>query len=164
MKIALISPSTKSLHDLSLMLDQGSRANKIVLHEGGLSKLRTVAEQERPDIIIVEGLYHDASELAPVEFVTTHFPQMIVIMLCPHHTSDFLINAMRAGVREVLPSPVSKAALEAAILRAESKLGLRSCTAQRPHSRLRFVQRRQRRHFPRHQSRLSVGRRRQEGV
>jgi len=137
MKIALISPSTKSLHDLSLMLDQGGRANKIVLHEGGLSKLRTVAEQERPDIIIVEGLYHDASELAPVEFVTTHFPQMIVIMLCPHHTSDFLINAMRAGVREVLPSPVSKAALEAAMLRAESKLGLRS--AQRSGRILAFV-------------------------
>jgi len=126
MKIALISPSTKSLHDLSLMLDRGSPANRIVLHEGGLSKLRAVAEQERPDVIIVEGLYHDASELAPVEFVTTHFPQMIVIMLCPHHTSDFLINAMRAGVREVLPSPVSKAALEAAMLRAESKLGLRA--------------------------------------
>jgi len=126
MKIALISPSTKSLHDLSLMLDRGGPANKIVLHEGGLSRLRTVAEQERPDIIIVEGLYHDASELAPVEFVTTHFPQMIVIMLCPHHTSDFLINAMRAGVREVLPSPVSKAALDAAMLRAESKLGLRA--------------------------------------
>ena len=135
MKIALISPSTKSLHDLSLMLERP--ADKIVLHEGGLSKLRTVAEQERPDIIIVEGLYHDASELAPVEFVTTHFPQMIVIMLCPHHTSDFLINAMRAGVREVLPSPVSKAALEAAMLRAESKLGLRS--AQRSGRILAFV-------------------------
>ncbi len=108
-----------------------------MLHEGGLSKLRTVAEQERPDIIIVEGLYHDASELAPVEFVTTHFPQMIVIMLCPHHTSDFLINAMRAGVREVLPSPVSKAALEAAMLRAESKLGLRA--AQRSGRILAFV-------------------------
>ena len=137
MKIALISPSTKSLHDLSLMLDRGSPANRIVLHEGGLSKLRAVAEQERPDVIIVEGLYHDASELAPVEFVTTHFPQMIVIMLCPHHTSDFLINAMRAGVREVLPSPVSKAALEAAILRAESKLGLRA--AQRSGRILAFV-------------------------
>ena len=135
MKIALISPSTKSLHDLSLMLERP--ADKIVLHEGGLSKLRAVAEQERPDIIIVEGLYHDASELAPVEFVTTHFPQMIVIMLCPHHTSDFLINAMRAGVREVLPSPVSKAALEAAMLRAESKLGLR--TAQRSGRILAFV-------------------------
>jgi pilus assembly protein CpaE len=137
MNIALISPSTKSLQDLSMMLEGGNPPNRIVVHEGGLSKLRTVAEQERPDVIIVEGLYHDASELAPVEFVTTHFPQTIVIMLCPHQTSDFLINAMRAGVREVLPSPVTKAALEAAMTRAESKLGLRA--AQRSGRILAFV-------------------------
>src|SRR6476620_8707577 len=137
MKIAVISPSTKSLHELSLIMERTNPPRVIVCHEGGISKVRAVAEQDRPDIIIVEGLYHDASELAPVEFVTTHFPQMIVIMLCPHHTSDFLINAMRAGVREVLPSPVSKAALEAAMLRAESKLGLRS--AQRSGRNLAFV-------------------------
>ena len=129
MKIALISPSTKSLHDMSLMLEGGSPPTAVVRHEGGMSKLRNVAEQERPDIIIVEGMYHDASELAPVEFVTSHYPQTIVIMLCPQHTSEFLINAMRAGVREVLPSPVSKTALGAAVARAQSKLGLR--TAQR---------------------------------
>jgi len=33
---------------------------------------------------------------------------------------------MRVGVREVLPSPVTKFALEAAVVRAESKLGLRA--------------------------------------
>ena len=98
MKIALISPSTKSLHDMSLMLEGGSPPTAVVRHEGGMSKLRNVAEQERPDIIIVEGMYHDASELAPVEFVTSHYPQTIVIMLCPQHTSEFLINAMRAPV------------------------------------------------------------------
>ena len=137
MKIALISPSTKSLNDLSLMLERSSPPVAVARHEGGISKLRNVAEQERPDVIIVEGLFHDASELAPVEFVTGHFPHMIVIMLCPQQTSEFLINAMRAGVREVLPSPVSKPALEAAIMRAEAKLGLR--TAQRSARVLGFV-------------------------
>jgi len=127
LKIALISPSTQSLSALSAMLERNNPANSVVCHEGGLSKLRTVAEQGRPDVIIVEGLYHDAGELAPVEFVTTHYPQMIVIMLCSaQHTPDFLINAMRAGVREVLPSPVTRVGLDAAIARAETKLGLRA--------------------------------------
>jgi pilus assembly protein CpaE len=137
MKIALISPSTKSLNDLGLLLERGGTPTTIVRHEGGISKLRNVAEQERPDIIIVEGMFHDASELSPVEFVTTNFPHTIVIMLCPQHTSEFLINAMRAGVREVLPSPVSKAALEAAVMRAEAKLGIRS--AQRNGRVLAFI-------------------------
>jgi pilus assembly protein CpaE len=137
MKIALISPSTKSLQELSLILERSGPSTSVARHEGGISKLRNVAEQERPDIIVVEGLYHDASELTPVEFVTTHYPHTIVIMLCPQHTSEFLINAMRAGVREVLPSPVSKTALEAAVMRAQSKLGLR--TAQRSGRVLAFL-------------------------
>lgn len=107
------------------MLEQGDPSRAISRHEGGLTKLRTVTEQSHPDVVIVEGLCHDAGELAPIEFVTTSFPQMIIIMLCTQHSSEFLINAMRAGVREVLPSPVTKVALEAAMVRAESKLGLR---------------------------------------
>jgi len=137
MKIAVISPSTKSLHDLSLIMERTNPPRVIVCHEGGISKVRAVAEQDRPDIIIVQGLYHDASELAPIEFVTTHYPQMIVIMLCSQQTSELLINAMRVGVREVLPSPVTKVVLEAALARAESKLGLRS--AQRSGRILAFV-------------------------
>jgi pilus assembly protein CpaE len=62
---------------------------------------------------------------------------MIVIMLCSQQTSELLINAMRVGVREVLPSPVTKVVLEAALTRAESKLGLRS--AQRSGRILAFV-------------------------
>ena len=126
MKIAVISPSSQSLQEISTILARDNPARVLTRHEGGISKLRTLAEQEHPDVIIVEGLCHDASELAPIEFVTTHYPQMIVIMLCSQQSSEFLINAMRVGVREVLPSPVAKVALEAAVIRAESKLGMRS--------------------------------------
>lgn len=126
MKIAVISPSSQSLQEISTILERGNPSRVLTRHQGGISKLRTLAEQEHPDVIIVEGLCHDAGELAPIEFVTTHYPQMIVIMLCSQQTSEFLINAMRVGVREVLPSPVDKVALEAAVIRAESKLGLRS--------------------------------------
>ena len=126
MKIAVISPSAQSLQEISTILERGNPSRVLTRHQGGISKLRTLAEQEHPDVIIVEGLCHDASELAPIEFITTHYPQMIVIMLCSQQSSEFLINAMRVGVREVLPSPVDKVALEAAISRAESKLGMRS--------------------------------------
>jgi len=125
MKIAVISPSSQSLQEISTTLERGNPSRLLTRHEGGISKLRTLAEQEHPDVIIVEGLCHDASELAPIEFVTTNYPQMIIIMLCSQQTSEFLINAMRVGVREVLPSPVTKVALEAAVMRAESKMGLR---------------------------------------
>ncbi len=137
MKIAVISPSTQSLQEISEILEHGNASRTISRHQGGISKVTGLAEQERPDVIIVEGLCHDSSELAPIEHVTSHYPQTIVIMLCSQQSSEFLINAMRVGVREVLPSPVSKIALEAAITRAESKLGLR--TAQRSGRVIAFV-------------------------
>lgn len=137
MKIAVISPSPQSLQEIGAALERGNPSRFIARHEGGISKLRSIAEKEHPDVIIVEGLCHDAGELAPIESVTTSYPQMIIIMLCSQQTSDFLINAMRVGVREVLPSPAGKEALEAAVSRAESKLGLRS--AQRSGRILAFV-------------------------
>ncbi|MGB7479420.1 MAG: AAA family ATPase, partial [Burkholderiaceae bacterium] len=100
-------------------------AREITHHEGGISKLRALADQEQPDAIIVEGLCRDTGELASIEFVTTIYPSMMIIMLCSQQSSDFLIHAMRVGVREVLPSPPSADALEAAVARVEAKLGLR---------------------------------------
>ena len=126
MKITIISPSIRSLEDMSGMLEQGNPSRVVSCHEGGISRLRALAELESPDVIIVEGLCHDGSELAPIEYVTNRYPQMIVIMLCSQQAPEFLISAMRVGVREVLPSPVTKFALEAAVVRAESKLGLRA--------------------------------------
>ena len=137
MKIAVISPSTQSLQEIGSTLERGSPTRALSRHEGGLSKLRSVVEQERPEVVIVEGLCHDAAELAPIEAVTTSFPQMIVIMLCSQQTPAFLINAMRVGVREVLPSPAGREALEAAVMRAETKLGLRN--AQRSGRIVAFV-------------------------
>jgi pilus assembly protein CpaE len=137
MKIAVISPSSQSLQEMGATLERGNPSRFIARHEGGISKLRAIAEKEHPDVIIVEGLCHDAGELSPIESVTTSYPQMIIIMLCSQQTPEFLINAMRVGVREVLPSPASKDALEGAVSRAESKLGLRS--AQRSGRILAFV-------------------------
>jgi pilus assembly protein CpaE len=45
-----------------------------------------------------------------------------VVLLCASCPPDFLIDAMRAGVREVLPSPVAPADLAAAVTRIGNKL------------------------------------------
>ena len=137
MKIAVISPSPQSIDDIRGIVEGSNPAHVFSGHQGGISKVTSLAEQERPDVIIVEGLCHDASELAPIEYVTSHYPQTIVIMLCSQQSSEFLINAMRVGVREVLPSPATKISLEAAITRAESKLGLKA--AQRSGRIIAFV-------------------------
>lgn len=126
MKIAVVSPSARNLETLDRLLREEAPAREVTLIEGGMSKLRVVADQQRPDLVIVEGMCRDTEELGPLEYVTLHYPQTMVVMLCSNHTPEFLINAMRAGVREVLPAPVTKEALRAAVARVEMKLGLGS--------------------------------------
>jgi len=124
MKIAVISPSVKNLETIGNLLREHSPTGSVTSVEGGMSKLRVVADQQRPDLMIVEGMCCDLTELGPLEYVTTHYPQITVVMLCTNQTSEFLINAMRAGVREVLPSPVTKESLVAAVARVELKMGI----------------------------------------
>lgn len=126
MKITLISPSPESLKAMSAFLQRSDAFRTISSHESGIGKMRAFAEQERPDILIVDDLCHDQSELAPIEFISTSYPQMTIIILSKKPTPEFLLQAMRAGVREVLSSPATKEELETAVARAEAKLGLRS--------------------------------------
>jgi pilus assembly protein CpaE len=120
MKIAVISPSRSHLDEVGRLLE--TKGHTACLFEGGKSRMREIAEREQPDLMLVDGICCDVAELAQVEYVTTHHPSLAVILLCSTHTPEFLINSMRAGVREVLPSPATPAALEAAVGRVAAKL------------------------------------------
>jgi pilus assembly protein CpaE len=120
MKIAIISPNRTHLETMTALLE--AQAHTVTAVEGGKSRMRDIAEDTQPDLMLVEGMCCDPGELAPAEYVTTRFPQIAVMLLCATHTPEFLINSMRAGVREVLPSPVAPAALQSAVARVAAKL------------------------------------------
>lgn len=120
MKIVLISPNTANLRRMADAL--GSSSHRVVAVEGGKTKMRSVAEHEAPDLIMVEGMCCDPNELSQVEYVSSHHPAVAVVLLCATHTPEFLMQSMRVGVREVLPSPASPEALRATVARVESKL------------------------------------------
>lgn len=120
MKIAVISPNPQHLQDIGRVL--GAGAHETLLFDGGKSRMREVADKENPDVILVDGMCHDPHELSHVEQVTANHPATTVLLLCSSHAPEFLLQAMRAGVREVLPSPVAADALHAAIERVAAKL------------------------------------------
>jgi len=120
MKIALISPNPIHLREMATTLTRLS--HEVLTYEGGKARMRAVAEEELPDLMVVDGMCCDAAELNQVEHVSTHHASMAVVLLCSTHTPEFLIQSMRAGVREVLPSPASAEALGDMVSRVESKL------------------------------------------
>ncbi len=124
LNIAVISPSPSNLELIARLLhDAGQQPQMLHLVEGGMSKLRGVVNQAQPDLVILDSMCRDAGELGELEAVTMLRPQLAAIMLCTNHTPEFLLRAMRAGVREVLSSPVDAESLLAAIGRADQKLG-----------------------------------------
>ena len=120
MKIAVISSNKIHLNEIGKLLQAASHV--AVLTEGGKNDLRQVAEQNQPELMLVDGSCCDADALAHIEDLGTHHPQIAVVLLCAGCSPDFLLSAMRAGVREVLPSPVTAAELEATVNRVAAKL------------------------------------------
>lgn len=112
MKVALISPNPAHLQEIARMLGSG---NTVLKFDGGKSRVREIAEQDSPDLMVVDGICRDPQELSQVEWVTSHHPETTVILTCASHTPEFLLAAMRAGVREVLPSPAPEDTLRAAV-------------------------------------------------
>ena len=124
MKIAVISPNKKNLDDIGRFLQAEGAERDVALFEGGITRLQPVTAKHLPDVLIVDSMCMDIEELAELERINQYHPGMSFIMLCSNQTPDFLINAMRIGVREIIPSPASKEAILAAIARIERKTGL----------------------------------------
>ncbi|MEJ6022101.1 AAA family ATPase [Ramlibacter sp. PS4R-6] len=120
MKIAILSPNARHLQDIAALLQPAGHT--VVPAEGGKSRMRAIADDERPDLMIVDGMCCDPGELALVEQVTALHPALRVMLLCASHTPEFLIASMRAGVREVLPSPPPAEALLAAVDRLAARI------------------------------------------
>ncbi len=120
MKIAVISTNESHLQEMGRLL--ALNRHNVVLASGEKTKIRSVAEQDAPDLMLVDGMSCALADLALVEYVTTHHPATAVVLLCSEQTPEFLIHAMRVGVREVLPSPATPEAIEAAVIRVAAKL------------------------------------------
>lgn len=120
MKIAVISSDRKLQQETARTLEALSHA--VILCDGARDAMRAAAERDQPDLMLVDFPSADAVALAQVEHITSRYPKTAVILLCAAVTPEFLLDAMRTGVREVLPSPVTPGALEAAVSRIAAKL------------------------------------------
>ena len=96
--------------------DQGN-PHKILTINGGIQQVTAVAEQEHPDLLLLESS-DETNELQILGNVTARFPNLGVIMLCPTQSHERLLEVMRIGVREALPTPPTRESLPSAVFSA----------------------------------------------
>lgn len=122
MKIIVISPNKALKDEVRLQLKDIAAPQEILLFDDGLDNLAVIADQEHPDIIIMEVQGYALNQLKLLEQVSLHYPATTLIILSDNATSEFLMGAIRSGVRDVLHLPLQPEELHLAVKRVESKL------------------------------------------
>ena len=120
MKIAIISRDEKTLAELARLVRARNPEDEVEAGAGPVEQLYAAAQL--PDVLIFDRPANDGADLAAIERLSSLYPRMAFIALCPQQTPEFLLQAMRAGVREVLATPVTGPSLQAALERIEEKL------------------------------------------
>lgn len=90
--------------------------------QGGVHNVPAITEQEHPDLLLLEDSLEGNNELQVLGNVTARFPSLGVIMLCPDQTPERLLEVMRVGVREALPTPPSRESLLNAVQRFQQRI------------------------------------------
>jgi pilus assembly protein CpaE len=121
LNITVVSRDKKNLEAIKALLPEGARGTFV---QGTVAELRNFASRTPPDILVVESDREGRADLDALERASQHFPGMNFILLTREQNSDFLIQAMRAGVREVLPFPVSAEAFQSSVSRLRYKMGI----------------------------------------
>lgn len=121
--ITVISPNQRHLDDIASALEGVVPAANIATIEGVLQQLGTRMNLSVPNVLIVDSACDGRTDLEPLERLGQIYPHMAFIVLCEQQSPDFLIQAMRAGVREVLSFPVNAETLRAAVERIRHKQG-----------------------------------------
>ncbi len=124
MKVAIVSPNIGNVEHLRALLAGWDASLRLTVALGGVEQAGRVADQEHPDLLIVEGERRDEEELLALERVTPRYPSMAVVMLSPNQSPEFLRHGMRIGLREILPVPIAKEPLLEAIGRIQQRMAL----------------------------------------
>jgi len=89
------------------------------ISEEQISELR----RHEPELVIVDFDQDPETGINLTRFLTDGHPHRQMLAAGPALSTDLLLEAMRAGVAEYLPKPVTQGAMQAAVVRAARKFG-----------------------------------------
>ena len=92
----------------------------LTTHLGSLSLLSEALEKDKPHLLFLELPMTHNGEMDKVEDALHKNPGVHLVLVSPDRSVDFLMRAMRAGVREVLPTPIAMDSFRGSINHARS--------------------------------------------
>lgn len=98
----------------------------LLAHTGSAKILAGVLQTDQPDVVLLDFPVADEQAMEQIEEALMHSPATHMVLVSPDRSVEFLMRAMRAGVREVLPSPMSVQTVQQAIKHAQGHQHIRS--------------------------------------
>jgi pilus assembly protein CpaE len=118
-KVSVISSDKQHLQEITGLLKKDPELGDISAIEGEARALDEIGEA--PDVLIINGSLAENGGLDKLERLGHLHPETAFIIVSENQSPEFLLRAMRAGVREVLPSPVPDEQFHAAIARVKKR-------------------------------------------
>lgn len=92
---------------------------------GSAQTLAGVLRRDQPDVVLLDFPVLDEQAMEQIEAALSQAPGTHMVLVSPDRSVEFLMRAMRAGVREVLPAPMSAQTVQQAVKHAQGHQSLR---------------------------------------
>lgn len=120
LKVSAICTSAATVAELTAVT-RGLSGLSLMVHAGSVDTLASVLKRDHPEVLLLDLPTHDDKAMASIEAVLSDAPDVHVVLVSPDRSVEFLMRAMRAGVREVMPAPLSVASVELAVKHAHER-------------------------------------------
>lgn len=121
MKIKVVSQSPERAEEMARHIRASGSGIDVQAATSSLAGLPSVINGSRPGLLVLDEV--DAGALDALARMSHAHPEVETIVVSGEQSPAFLLKAMQAGVREVLPPPVTIPALQAAVQRLLRKRG-----------------------------------------
>ena len=123
MNLVVLSRNRARLRELCAMLEAFDAAADILPVEGGVGQISEIPARREIDVLLVDCSDEDVVGLGRLEALRHVYRGVACILLSDRVDADFLMRALRAGVQEVLPLPVTQASLHETLARVVRQAG-----------------------------------------
>jgi pilus assembly protein CpaE len=121
--LLVFGPRPDSLAKIAQALRAGRVGAVVSTFTGRGEQLAGTVARRRPAILVLDMPDADAQTLEQVDAIEHLYPNMKSVLVCRRHEPEFIKQAMRVGVREVLPADTELDALREVVGRVVNKRG-----------------------------------------
>jgi len=126
LRVLLFAEARGGLAEIARQLPPADEGLSVSQGVGNAGELAGEIESGQPDLVVASLPAFGDDALAALEHALLAAPATALILQCPDGSPEFLIRAMRAGVRELVPASAAAGELRAAWERQLARLRARA--------------------------------------